>query len=47
MVVVPIQQWNKIAQKGLRFAINLSTDVHVLQVKVGDKSEDLRGTGLI
>ena len=29
-----------IAQKGLCFAINLSTDVYVLQVKIGD-SEDL------
>ncbi len=43
MVVVPIQSWNKIAQKGLRFAINLSTDVDVLQIKVGDKTVDLRG----
>jgi hypothetical protein len=31
IVIVPIQQWSKIAQKGLRFAVNLSTDVHVLQ----------------
>jgi hypothetical protein len=44
IVVVPIQGWSKIAQKGLRFAINLSTDVHVLQVRVSDKSEDLRGS---
>jgi amino acid transporter len=44
IVVVPIQGWNKIAQKGLRFAINLSTDVHVLQVKIGDQSEDLRAS---
>jgi amino acid transporter len=44
IVVVPIQGWNKIAQKGLRFAVNLSTDVHVLQVKIGDTSEDLRAS---
>ena len=43
IVVVPIQSWNKIAQKGLRFAINLSTDVYVLQVKIGE-SEDLRAS---
>jgi len=42
LVVVPIQGWNKIAQKGLRFAINMSTDVYVLQVKVGEHIEDLR-----
>jgi amino acid transporter len=44
IVIVPIQQWSKIAQKGLRFAVNLSTDVHVLQVRVSDKSDDLRGS---
>ncbi len=42
LVVVPIQGWNKIAQKGLRFAINMSTDVYVLQVKVSEHIEDLR-----
>jgi len=42
LVVVPIQGWNKIAQKGLRFAINMSTDVYVLQVKIGEQIEDLR-----
>ncbi|HLK67705.1 MAG TPA: APC family permease [Bryobacteraceae bacterium] len=42
IVVVPIQRWNKIAQKGLRFAVNLSTEVHVVQVMVGEKHEDLR-----
>ena len=44
IVIIPIQSWNKIAQKGLRFALNLSIDVHVLQVKIGDQSEDLRGS---
>jgi hypothetical protein len=42
IVVLPIQGWNKIAQKGLRFAVHLSIDVHVLQVKIGEKSEDMR-----
>ncbi|HUI77015.1 MAG TPA: APC family permease [Bryobacteraceae bacterium] len=42
IVVVPLQGWTKIAEKGLRFAIHLSTEVHALQVKVSDKTEDLR-----
>jgi amino acid transporter len=42
IVVIPIQGWNKLAQKGLRFAVNLSPDVHVVQVKLGDATEDLR-----
>jgi hypothetical protein len=43
IVVVPIQGWSKIAQKGLRFAINLSPDVHVVQIRIGEKQEDLSG----
>jgi len=42
IVIVPIQAWTKIAQKALRFAINLSGEVYVLQVRIGDKTEDLR-----
>jgi amino acid transporter len=40
IVVVPMQNWNKIAQKGLRFAIHLSTEVHVLHIKTSDDKED-------
>jgi amino acid transporter len=32
LVVVPILSWNRIAQKGLRFALTLSSDVQVLHV---------------
>jgi amino acid transporter len=42
IAVVPLQGWTKIAEKGLRFAIHLSTEVHVLQVRISEKSEDLR-----
>jgi len=42
LVVVPIQGWTKIAEKGLRFAIRLSTEVYVIQVRVSEKMEDLR-----
>jgi hypothetical protein len=42
VVVIPVQTWSKIAQKALRFAIHLSVEVHVVQVRVGEKSVDLR-----
>jgi amino acid transporter len=42
IVIVPLQSWTKIAEKGLRFAIHLSTEVHALQVKLSDKTGDLR-----
>ena len=32
LVVVPILYWNKIAQKALRFALNLSADVQALHI---------------
>jgi amino acid transporter len=41
IVVMPLHHWNKIADKGLRFAINLSTDIHVVQVKIADSGDDL------
>ena len=43
IVIIPIQHWNKIAQKALRFAIDLSGDVYVVQVRISEKSEDLSG----
>ncbi len=33
LVVVPVLYWNKIAQKGLRFALNLSSEVQALHVE--------------
>ena len=41
MVVVPVAQWDKIAQKGLRFALLLSTDVTALHIDCGEPCEDL------
>jgi len=32
LVVVPILSWNKVAQKGLRFALTLSSEVQVLHI---------------
>ena len=40
IVIVPLQSWTKIAEKGLRFAIYLSTEVYALQVK-GENTTDL------
>ncbi len=42
VVVVPLDRWSKIGVKGLRYAMNMSTEVHVLQVRGGDKVPDLR-----
>jgi hypothetical protein len=43
IVIVPLQGWNKISQKGLRFAVHLSNEVYALQVLATDKIEDLSG----
>jgi hypothetical protein len=42
VVVIPLQGWSKIAAKALRYAMNMSTEIHVIQVKGGDSVEDLR-----
>lgn len=42
IVVVPAASWNRMTQHGLRFALRLSTEVHVVQVKTEtDSIEDL------
>jgi amino acid transporter len=42
VVVVAAGSWSKLAQHGLRFALRLSTDVHVVQVRTEtDSIEDL------
>ena len=38
MIIVPIQGWNQITKKALRFALNLSHDVHALHVDTGEGS---------
>ena len=42
LVVVPILYWDKIAQKGLRFALKLSADVQGLYIDAGEGTNDLR-----
>ena len=42
LVVVPIITWDKIAQKGVRFALLLSSEVEGLHVDLGEGSQQLR-----
>ena len=39
IVIIPMTQWNKMSQKGLRFALKLSPDILVVQVQTGAASE--------
>jgi hypothetical protein len=44
IVIIPMSQWNKMSQKGLRFALKLSPDIFVVQVQAGAPTEsDLTG----
>lgn len=40
IVIIPMREWNKMSQKGLRFALRMSPDILVVQIRTGDKSED-------
>jgi amino acid transporter len=40
IVIIPMSQWNKMSQKGLRFALKLSPDIFVVQVQAGNRTED-------
>ena len=42
LVVVPVDEWNKAAQKALRFAMTLSRDIQVVHVEAGEKSDRLK-----
>lgn len=42
IVVVPIKGWDKIARKGLRFALKLSPEVYAVQVCIEGAEEELR-----
>jgi hypothetical protein len=39
IVIIPMSQWNRMSQKGLRFALKLSRDILVVQVLTGGQSE--------
>jgi amino acid transporter len=40
IVILPMREWNKMSQKGLRFALRLSPEILVVQIRTGDASED-------
>ena len=42
LVVVPIQHWNQIVQKSLRFALKISSEIRVVHVEAGEKTDILR-----
>jgi len=42
IVIVPMHEWNKMSQKGLRFALKISPDIIVVRVRANDKKDELR-----
>lgn len=42
IVVMPASSWNKISREGLQFAVNLSSELHVLHVDCGEQEENVR-----
>ncbi|HEV2422956.1 MAG TPA: APC family permease [Candidatus Acidoferrales bacterium] len=42
IVVLPASSWNKISREGLQFAVNLSSELHVLHVDCGEQEENIR-----
>jgi hypothetical protein len=41
-VIVPIQEWGKIAQRALQFALTLSSDIRAIHVATDDETNALR-----
>lgn len=42
IVVVPAKGWDRLAHKSLRFALKLSEEVYVVQVRTSEKMDDLQ-----
>lgn len=42
IVIVPIQEWGKIAQNALRFALTLSPDIHAVHVATEEDTSELQ-----
>jgi amino acid transporter len=42
MVIVPLDRWSRITEKGLRFALALSHDVQGVHIDCGEKNDELR-----
>lgn len=43
VVILPVQGWNRVVKKALRFAFKISSRVHAVHVDCGEGSEILRG----
>lgn len=43
VVILPVQSWNRVVKKALRFAFKISARVHAIHVDCGEGSEILRG----
>jgi amino acid transporter len=43
LVVLPVQGWNRVVKKALRFAFKISPHIHAVHVDCGEGSEILRG----
>jgi amino acid transporter len=41
LVVLPIDRWNKITEKGLRFALSLSKEIKVVHILLDEKDDEL------
>ncbi len=41
MVVVPIERWNKISMRGLRFAVSLSKEIKAVHIGFDEKQDEL------
>jgi len=39
-VILPVDKWNRISEKGLRFALTLSPDVQVVHIDFGDEDKE-------
>jgi amino acid transporter len=42
IVIIPMRDWNKMSQRGLRFGLKLSPDIYVVQVKTDGVESDLQ-----
>ncbi len=40
-VIIPMEKWNRISERGLRFALAMSTEVEVVHVECGDDADTI------
>ncbi len=42
LIIVPLESWNKVSRKALRFALTLSPDVQAVHVDCGEETDELQ-----